>query len=123
MRRSQAGSCQAGGRKRARRLRAPPRGEGVRRGPRGHILKYFQCVPLLVDWPKFPIIVKPMDVELDNLEEKIGQFVALCHHLRAENTQLRQQLAAAINENKQLVGKIAESRKRLEGLLERIPEE
>ncbi len=89
----------------------------------GRILKYFQCVPLLVDSPKFPIIVKPMDVELNNLEEKIGQFVALCHHLRAENTQLRQQLAAAINENKQLVGKIAESRRRLEGLLERIPED
>ena len=64
-----------------------------------------------------------MDAELKSLEEKINQFVALCQRLRAENHQLRQQLALAQNENKQLSEKIGDARIRLETLLTQIPEE
>ena len=45
-----------------------------------------------------------MDAEIRSLEEKINQFVALCQRLRADNHQLRQQLASAQSENKHLPG-------------------
>jgi cell division protein ZapB len=64
-----------------------------------------------------------MDAELKSLEEKINQFVAVCQRLRAENHQLRQQLASAQNENKQLNDKIGDAKTRLESLLAQIPEE
>ena len=64
-----------------------------------------------------------MDAELSSLEEKINQFVALCQRLRADNHDLRQQLASAQNENKQLDDKIADAKTRLESLLNQIPEE
>ena len=64
-----------------------------------------------------------MDAELKSLEEKINQFVAVCQRLRAENHQLRQQLASAQNENKQLNDKIGDAKTRLESLLPQIPEE
>jgi cell division protein ZapB len=64
-----------------------------------------------------------MDDELLSLENKINQFVALCKRLRADNHQLRQQLASAQNENKQLSEKIGAARTRLETLLTQIPEE
>lgn len=62
-----------------------------------------------------------MDAELRSLEEKINQFVQLCQRLRAENNQLRQELAAAFNENKHLAEKINAARTRLEALLTQIP--
>ena len=64
-----------------------------------------------------------MDAELKSLEEKINQFVAVCQRLRAGNHQLRQQLASAQNENKQLNDKIGDAKTRLESLLAQIPEE
>jgi len=64
-----------------------------------------------------------MDAELKSLEGKINQIVALCQRLRTDNHQLRQQLAAAQNENKQLLDKIIASKARLETLLAQIPEE
>jgi cell division protein ZapB len=64
-----------------------------------------------------------MDAELRSLEEKINQFVAVCQRLRADNHDLRQQLAAAQNENKQLNDKIGDAKSRLEALLSQIPEE
>ncbi len=64
-----------------------------------------------------------MDAELKSLEGKINQFVALCQRLRTDNHQLRQQLAAAQNENKQLQEKVADARTRLETVLAQIPEE
>ncbi len=63
-----------------------------------------------------------MDTELKSLEDKIGQFVALCQRLRTDNHQLRQQLATAQNENKQLTDKISDAKNRLESLLTQIPE-
>lgn len=64
-----------------------------------------------------------MDVELQSLEDKINQFVALCQRLRTDNHQLRQQLASAQNDNKQLAEKIGDAKTRLETLLTQIPEE
>ena len=64
-----------------------------------------------------------MDAELKSLEDKINQFVALSQRLRVDNHQLRQQLASAQNENKQLSEKIGAAKTRLETLLAQIPEE
>ena len=64
-----------------------------------------------------------MDAQLKSHEDKINQFVTLCQRLRADNQQLRQQLASAQNENKQLSDKIGAAKTRLETLLSHIPEE
>ncbi|HEV8518353.1 MAG TPA: cell division protein ZapB [Burkholderiales bacterium] len=64
-----------------------------------------------------------MDAQLKSLEDKVNQFVTLCQRLRADNQQLRQQLASAQNENKQLSDKIGAAKTRLETLLSHIPEE
>jgi cell division protein ZapB len=64
-----------------------------------------------------------MDAQLKSLEDKINQFVTLCQRLRVDNQQLRQQLASAQNENKQLSDKIGAAKIRLETLLTHIPEE
>ena len=63
-----------------------------------------------------------MDLELKSLEDKVSQFVAMCKRLRADNHQLRQQLASAQSENKQLSEKIVDAKARLENLLTQIPE-
>ena len=62
-----------------------------------------------------------MDTELTSLEAKVSQFVTLCERLRAENTNLRQQLAVAQNDAKRLNEKIDGAKSRLEGLLNRLP--
>ena len=64
-----------------------------------------------------------VEAELDILDEKISQLVKLCHRLRTDNQELRQQLAAAQSANKQLSEKITSARTRLETLLTRLPEE
>ena len=64
-----------------------------------------------------------VEAELDILDDKIIQLVQLCHRLRSDNQDLRQQLAAAQSANKQLSEKIALARTRLETLLSRLPEE
>jgi cell division protein ZapB len=64
-----------------------------------------------------------MDADLKSLEQKLGQFVELCQRLRADNQQLRQQLASAVSSNKQLTEKIGTATNRLESLLNQIPEE
>lgn len=63
-----------------------------------------------------------MEEELNSLEQKINQLAELCQHLRVDNQKLRQQLAAAIAENRTLHDKIGGARTRLEALLERVPE-
>ena len=64
-----------------------------------------------------------MEADLKSLEQKLGQFVELCQRLRADNQQLRQQLASAISDNRQLSEKIGTATNRLENLLQQIPEE
>ena len=64
-----------------------------------------------------------METELKSLEQKLHQFVELCQRLRTDNHDLRQQLASALNENKQLTEKIGTASDRLETLLHQLPEE
>ena len=63
-----------------------------------------------------------MDEAFESLEAKVSQFVHLCERLRAENIELRQQLAAANNDAKRLNDKIDGARDKLENLLARLPE-
>ncbi|HET7060921.1 MAG TPA: hypothetical protein VFI43_01945 [Nitrosospira sp.] len=63
-----------------------------------------------------------MEPELKALEDKIHQFVLLCQQLRSENIGLRQQLAAAISENKRLTEKISSATGQLEAILAQFPE-
>lgn len=64
-----------------------------------------------------------MDAELKALETKLNQFVDMCQRLRADNQQLRQQLASAVNQSKRLEEKINTATGRLENLLAQIPAE
>jgi cell division protein ZapB len=64
-----------------------------------------------------------MESDLKALEQKLTQFVELCQRLRVDNQQLRQQLASAMSDNKQLSEKIGTATNRLENLLNQIPEE
>lgn len=62
-----------------------------------------------------------MEAEFNSLEQKVAQFVSLCERLRAENNDLKAQLAAAQSDAKRLHEKIDTAKARLEGLLSRIP--
>ncbi len=64
-----------------------------------------------------------MNSELDALEAKIEQVVAVVHQLRAENEVLHNQLATAEAERLQLHHKMAAARERLESLMEKLPED
>ncbi|HTP96256.1 MAG TPA: hypothetical protein VMK05_10415 [Burkholderiales bacterium] len=63
-----------------------------------------------------------MEAEIKTLEVKLDELVRLCQQLRADNKRLRQQLAQAVNDNKQLSEKISGAKSSLEVLLTRIPE-
>ena len=63
-----------------------------------------------------------MEPELTHLEEKLAQLVQRLQALRAENRELRQQLAARTDENARLGEKLAAARTRIEALLKQIPE-
>jgi cell division protein ZapB len=63
-----------------------------------------------------------VEAEFSSLEAKVAQFVALCERLRAENTQLRQQLVAAQSDARRLNDKMESARTRLERLLSKLPE-
>ncbi len=64
-----------------------------------------------------------MDAELKSLEQKINQVAEFCQRLRADNHQLRQQLATALDEKQRLEQKIDSATNRLENLLNQLPEE
>ncbi|HRF29529.1 MAG: hypothetical protein KUL81_09550 [Azonexus sp.] len=64
-----------------------------------------------------------MNVELEALETKIEQAVALIHQLRAENEVLRNQMVAAEAERLHLRQTMTAARERLEGLMDKIPED
>ena len=57
------------------------------------------------------------------LETKLEQLVKLCQQLRAENHQLRQELATALNANRRLEDKVSVASARLEALLQQLPED
>jgi len=62
-----------------------------------------------------------VEAEFNSLEAKVAQFVALCERLRAENVELKQQLAAAQRDARRLNEKIDGARTRIEGLINRLP--
>jgi cell division protein ZapB len=64
-----------------------------------------------------------MEAELKSLEDKLTQIVKLCRQLREENHQLRQDVATALNANRLLEDKIGGATRRLEALLQQIPED
>ena len=63
-----------------------------------------------------------VDAEFNSLEAKVAQFVGLCERLRAENHDLRQQLATAKNDAKRLNERIDGAKTKLESLLARLPD-
>lgn len=64
-----------------------------------------------------------MDMELEALETKIEQVAALVRQLQAENEVLRNQMAAAEAERLQLRQTMTAARERLEGLMDKLPED
>jgi cell division protein ZapB len=63
-----------------------------------------------------------VEAELVSLEAKVAQFVGLCEKLRAENHDLRQQLASARNDARRLNERIEGAKAKLEQLLARLPD-
>jgi len=63
-----------------------------------------------------------MDADLKALEEKVAQLVALCQSLRTESIELRQALAQAQDETKQIKEQMAKASTRLEALIDKLPE-
>jgi cell division protein ZapB len=62
-----------------------------------------------------------VEAEFRSLEAKVAQFLTLCERLRAENSDLRRELAAARGDAKRLHDKIDGAKARLEGLLSKLP--
>ncbi len=60
--------------------------------------------------------------ELNALEGRITEVVALCRRLRTENEDLREQLATSQTENRELVERMTVARSRLEQLAQQLPE-
>jgi len=60
--------------------------------------------------------------ELNALENKIALVASLCRTLRAENMQLRQQLAATEDDRKSLAERVESARGRLDQLAEQLPQ-
>lgn len=62
-----------------------------------------------------------MDADLKALEEKVARLITLCQSLREENVQLRQELAQAQDDTRQLQENMTQASARLEALIERLP--
>ncbi|MBL8397512.1 MAG: hypothetical protein JNL84_05095 [Candidatus Accumulibacter sp.] len=60
--------------------------------------------------------------ELNALECRVAEVVALCSRLRAENDTLREQLATAHADKQQLTERMAAACARLEQLIQQLPE-
>ena len=64
-----------------------------------------------------------MENELNTLESKLAQLIQVSGKLRAENRQLRQDLAHALSSNRQCSDKVENAKARLEKLLITLPED
>ena len=64
-----------------------------------------------------------MENQLHTLESKLNQLIAISGKLRAENNQLRQDLAQAQSSNRQMSDKMDAAKARLEKLLVNLPDE
>lgn len=63
-----------------------------------------------------------MEADLKALEDKVSQLLGLCQQMRTENLGLRQELAQAQDEIRQLKENMALAGERLEALIEGLPE-
>ena len=63
-----------------------------------------------------------MNGELDSLEQKIEQVLAMCAQLRSENHELRDRMAGLEQQKQALVSRAEAARTRLEALMEKLPE-
>jgi cell division protein ZapB len=63
-----------------------------------------------------------MNAELVELEDKVGQVLALCQGLRSENQELRARLAGLECEKRRLSEKIDVAAGRIESLIEGLPQ-
>lgn len=63
-----------------------------------------------------------MEIELNTLEGKLTQLIQVSGKLRAENHQLRQELAQALSRHRQCCDKVDSAKARLEKLLVTLPE-
>jgi len=59
--------------------------------------------------------------EFDQLAAKVAELARLVQSLRAENQQLRSQLATATGELEAMRVRVDEASRRLDGLMERLP--
>lgn len=64
-----------------------------------------------------------MENDLNSLEGKLARLIQVSGKLRAENHQLRQELAHALSSNRQYGDKIENAKSRLEKLLSALPED
>lgn len=64
-----------------------------------------------------------MENELNALESKLAQLIQVSSKLRAENHQLRQDLAQALSSNRLCNDKVESAKNRLENLLLTLPED
>jgi cell division protein ZapB len=64
-----------------------------------------------------------MHSELDALDQKLAHLVQLTQRLRAENLQLRQEVASALSQQRKSQDKVEEAAQRLEKLITQLPEE
>lgn len=60
--------------------------------------------------------------ELEKLEQKLAQLVALAQQVREENRDLRMQMTRLESENKTLHDKVNAARGKLESLIEHLPD-
>ena len=60
--------------------------------------------------------------ELEKLEQKLAQLVALAQQVREENRDLRMHMTRLENENRTLQDKVEAARGKLESLIERLPD-
>jgi cell division protein ZapB len=63
-----------------------------------------------------------MNGELLELEDKVGQMLALCQSLRAENQELRARVAGLEGDRRKLSDRVAAAAGRLETLMARLPQ-
>ena len=98
----------------------PRAGRGI--SPDRNVIEHFQKRPLFLDAPMVLKDSAAVEAEFSALEAKVSQFVNVCERLRAENSDLRQQLAAAQNDAKRLSDKMDGARSKLETLISRLPD-
>jgi uncharacterized protein (TIGR02449 family) len=64
-----------------------------------------------------------MNGDLDSLEQKIEQVMAVCGQLRSENHALRAQVVELEQKKQLLVSRAESARERLETLMDKLPAE